>query len=282
MRGYRPAGARIFLRGVQAIEARKRMPKAFKAVSFDMGYTLVHSVKSALDIYAEGFKALGLDVPEDRIREAAWRVWTKRSEAWAREIWEASQEADRQRNAENRRLMVREMGLPEDILPELNEYIDKEFSDPSIYALFPDSLESVRRLKESGFVVGITSNWSWNLPEVCDYLGLAPYLDFVVASARVGAVKPHPYIFQQTVERAGVPAPAIVHIGDDVQADVIGALKAGLNAALIDRIGDIPKDGLPDGVPVFRSLLDFAAWISGSTDHVSPHTEAVQGRFGGS
>jgi putative hydrolase of the HAD superfamily len=158
--------------------------------------------------------------------------------------------------------VVRTLGLPEEILPELNRYIDERFADPTIYTLFPDSLEAVRRLKDAGFTVGITSNWSWHLPEVCERLGLAPYLDFLVVSARVGAVKPHPRIFEETVESAGVPPEAIVHVGDDIEADVIGALQAGLRAALLDRAGKIPTDSLPEGVPVFENLLDFVGWAT--------------------
>ncbi len=238
------------------------MKNRVKAISLDMGYTLGHPIKSALDIYVEGFRHVGVNLPEEEIRQATWDAWTNRAESWATGTWKPSPEEDRRRVHESRALVVRALGLPEDILPELNRYIDKRFADPTIYALFPDSLEAVRRLKDAGFTVGITSNWSWHLPEVCEHLGLAPHLDFVVVSARVGAVKPHPRIFEETIERAGVPPETIVHIGDDIQADVIGALKAGLRAALLDRAGKAPADSLPEGVPVFGNLLEFAGWAT--------------------
>jgi HAD superfamily hydrolase (TIGR01509 family) len=244
------------------------MKQRIKAVSLDMGYTLGHPVKSSLDIYVEGFRHVGVDLPEERIREATWNAWMTRSQEWAEGTWKPTPEEDRRRVAESRRMVVRTLGLPEDILPELNSYIDRQFADPNIYTLFPDSLEAVRRLREAGFILGITSNWSWHLPEVCERLGLTPYLDFVVVSARVGAVKPHRRIFEETVDRAGVLPEEIIHVGDDIQADIIGALESGLHAALLDRTGDIPKDDLPDGVPVFGDLLEFARWISNARSTV--------------
>ena len=240
----------------------EEMEGEIEAISLDMGYTLGHPVKSALDIYVEGFRVVGVDLPEERIREATWEAWMRRSEEWAGETWDASPEEDRRRVHESRLWIVKALDLPEDILPALNEYIDEQFADPDIYALYPDSLEGVDALKKEGFVVGITSNWSWNLPEVCERLGLAPHLDFVVVSARVGAVKPHPRIFRETVARAGTTPSGIIHVGDDVRADVIGALNVGMQAALMDRTGEIPKDTLPDGVPVFGNLLGFARWVS--------------------
>ncbi len=238
-----------------------------EAISLDMGYTLGHPVRSALDIYVEGFRAVGVDLPEEEIRQVTMDAWNRRAETWATGTWKPTPEEDRARVHESRRRVVLALGLPEDILPELNRYVDEQFADPEIYTLFPDALESVRRLKKAGFVVGITSNWSWHLPEVCKRLGLSPYLDFIVVSARVGAVKPHPRIFRETIERAGVPPSTIVHVGDDVRNDVLGALEAGMKAALLDRAGDIPKDELPDGVPVFENLLDFAEWVTGGARH---------------
>ncbi len=242
------------------------MRDRIEAVSLDMGYTLGHPVRSALDIYVEGFRAVGVDLPEEEIRRATLEAWNSRAQTWATGTWKPTPEEDRRKVHESRRRVVLALGLPEEILPDLNRYIDEQFADPGVYTLFPDALECVRRLKEAGFIVGITSNWSWHLPEVCDHLGLTPYLDFIVVSARVGAVKPHQRIFQETIDQAGVPPAKIVHVGDDIRNDVIGALKAGMQAALLDRLGDIPKDELPEGIPVFRTLMDFTEWVCGKSD----------------
>ncbi|WP_026289158.1 HAD family hydrolase [Thioalkalivibrio sp. ALMg11] len=60
---------------------------------------------------------------------------------------------------------------------------------------------------------------------------LGRHFDFAIAAGEAGAAKPDPVIFRQARERAGVAADAILHVGDDGAADVLGALQAGFRAA---------------------------------------------------
>ncbi len=76
--------------------------------------------------------------------------------------------------------------------------------------------------------------------------GWAPHLAAVVVSQRVGTIKPHPAIFAAAREALGEPDPrAILHVGDDWAADVVGARRAGWRAAWISsRPADSPLPGL--------------------------------------
>jgi putative hydrolase of the HAD superfamily len=67
----------------------------------------------------------------------------------------------------------------------------------------------------------------------------------VVVSQRVGTIKPHPAIFAAARAALGDPAPAaILHVGDDWVADVVGAKRAGWRAAWLDaRPHDSPLPG---------------------------------------
>ncbi|WP_019626576.1 HAD family hydrolase [Thioalkalivibrio sp. ALJT] len=60
---------------------------------------------------------------------------------------------------------------------------------------------------------------------------LGAHFDFAIAAGEAGAAKPDPRIFQQARAQAGVEPDAILHIGDDSSADVLGALQAGFHAA---------------------------------------------------
>jgi putative hydrolase of the HAD superfamily len=55
----------------------------------------------------------------------------------------------------------------------------------------------------------------------------------VVVSQRVGVIKPHPAIFGVAERELGVPGGAIVHVGDDWMADVVGAKRAGWRACYL-------------------------------------------------
>ena len=72
-----------------------------------------------------------------------------------------------------------------------------------------------------------------------------PHLAAVVVSQRVGVIKPHPAIFAAARDALGSPPPgAILHVGDDWAADVVGAKRAGWRAAyLSSRPADSPLPG---------------------------------------
>ncbi len=121
------------------------------------------------------------------------------------------------------------------------------FQDPKTYRLFPEVMETLAALSARGILVGIVSNWSENLPDLCKSLGLADHARFVLASAEVRASKPERAIFERALFRAGMPAEETLHVGDHLERDVYGALDAGLRAAWLDRAGAAappPREGL--------------------------------------
>ena len=56
----------------------------------------------------------------------------------------------------------------------------------------------------------------------------------IVDSGRVGSEKPDTGIFTIALERAGVEPEAVVHVGDMVSTDVIGATAAGIIPVHLD------------------------------------------------
>lgn len=99
----------------------------------------------------------------------------------------------------------------------------------------------------AGHALAILSNWplAATIDRYVDAAGWAPFLRAVVVSQRVGTIKPHPAIFAAAGTALGDPAPgAILHVGDDWVADVLGARRAGWRAAyLSDRPADSPLPG---------------------------------------
>jgi FMN phosphatase YigB (HAD superfamily) len=95
--------------------------------------------------------------------------------------------------------------------------------------------------------VAIVSNWplAATIDRYVEAAGWSPHLAAVVVSQRVGAIKPHPAIFAAARAALGDPMPAsIIHVGDDWQADVVGAQRAGWRTAFLhDRPHDSPLPG---------------------------------------
>ena len=58
-----------------------------------------------------------------------------------------------------------------------------------------------------------------------------------VTASAAGAAKPDARIFARLLELAGVEPVQVLHIGDDPQADVVGATRAGMQAVWLNRDG---------------------------------------------
>lgn len=97
--------------------------------------------------------------------------------------------------------------------------------------------------------VAILSNWplALTIDRYAEAQGWTPHLVAIVVSQRVGTIKPHPAIFAAARAALGDPVPdpaAILHVGDDWAADVVGAKRAGWRAAwLRSRPADSPLPG---------------------------------------
>jgi 2-haloalkanoic acid dehalogenase type II len=139
------------------------------------------------------------------------------------------------------RQTFREIGCPDDILAaHLNEYyLRHRFDDIELY---PDVLPALQKLREK-YTLGLVTNGN-SYPERC---GLDGMFAFTVFSQDHGVEKPDPRFYQIAVEKSGVTREEILHVGDSLENDVIGAARAGikcvwLNRRGIDRSPDIPID----------------------------------------
>lgn len=124
------------------------------------------------------------------------------------------------------------------------------------FRAYPDAAPALRALRARGIRLVVLSNWDASLHERLEETGLAPLVDGAVASAVLGAAKPDPAAFAAALALAGSEPAHAVHVGDTPDADVEGALGAGLRAVLVAR-----HDGAaaPPGVPVIRSLAELPA-----------------------
>jgi putative hydrolase of the HAD superfamily len=65
--------------------------------------------------------------------------------------------------------------------------------------------------------------------------GIAHWFEGHITAISAGAPKPDIRIFARLLDAAGVDAASVLHIGDDPQLDVVGAMRAGMRAAWINR-----------------------------------------------
>lgn len=104
--------------------------------------------------------------------------------------------------------------------------------------LYPHVSAVLASLKRSGYKVGLISNtgrtWGRFLRPIQDDLGIGKYFDDRVFSDEIGVRKPEAAIFEAALEHLGLRPGEVVHVGDDLEADVGGSKALGLRAVWFD------------------------------------------------
>lgn len=103
--------------------------------------------------------------------------------------------------------------------------------------------ETLARLRESGFKLGVLSNATSGrlVRRALRRRLLMGRFDTVTVSAEVGSCKPDPAIFEHALTGLGVEAANCAMVGDLPEVDIAGARRAGLKTVLADFFGDQPE-----------------------------------------
>lgn len=95
-------------------------------------------------------------------------------------------------------------------------------------------IKSVLDLKDK-YKLGIISNASFRTNEILKNLNATKIFDQIIISYKVGIIKPNKKIFEYASKKLGCELNEMLHIGNDYNADFLGAKNAGCNALLLDR-----------------------------------------------
>jgi putative hydrolase of the HAD superfamily len=228
-------------------------------VLIDVGDTMARAHPSWLEVYSTVFEKYGIETSQGTFEEAFRAAWAD----WAHEgPFEATAEASFQRLTELDQLVFARLGYP-DLPSSFFHDVDLAFRQRSAFFVFPDVIPALDAMQASGLRLAVVSNWGWHAPELLQTLELARHFEVMSISARVGYQKPHAAIFEHALDLLDIGPEQAIHVGDDPEADVLGARRAGIEAVLIDRRGRIDSPvgaGTSTGaVPTIRDfgeLLD--------------------------
>ncbi len=233
---------------------------SIRVVFFDMGDTLTTILPSWETLYVNACARHGIHVEHDALVAATRAVFGALDADESRMTYEATEEADQRYYQEINGEILRRAGAPMDAqMRTILEHLQDEFETPAHFHLFPDAIPTLETLRNAGYRLGIISNWSWNLPDLCDGLGITGYFEHIVTSARVGASKPHRAIYDYALHWFGAQPEECVQIGDNAVADVAGARAVGIHGVLIDRRGR-EHDA---EYPIVRALADVPDVVAG-------------------
>ena len=119
-----------------------------------------------------------------------------------------------------------------------------------------DGVEDTLRALRRRYRLGAMTNGNADV----HHIGIGHLFDFVVTAAEVGAAKPAPDMFRAAAARAGVTLPELLHVGDDWERDVLGALRAGARAVWVSTQSE-PDPSDPD-VPRIPHVNDLPALLA--------------------
>ncbi len=139
---------------------------------------------------------------------------------------------------------------------------------------YPDAIDALARIAARVPVAAVT-NGNADLQRI----GLSQHFAFQLGAREHGAAKPEPGIFLAACERLQAEPSQVLHVGDDIDLDVIGAACAGLRTCWINRFdahGRRPLWPHADRFPdlEFDTLTALADWLDAHPDFVAESTHA--------
>ncbi len=201
----------------------------YRAVSFDMGHTLVFP---RYEVYQELLRLAGtgaereeLEAMEGRLR--GWFDDVVHQEGLREGIW-----------TEYYTRFFAGLDVPEERMREvLLELRDRHREGVGLWTEpAPGAQEVLEGVREWGLKVVCISNNDGRLREMVAHQGWEEHFDLLVDSEEVGAAKPDPAIFEGALEELGMEPEELIHVGDYYSVDVEGARRAGVEGVLYDPI----------------------------------------------
>lgn len=134
---------------------------------------------------------------------------------------------------------------------------------------YDDSLAALERLA-ARMPLAALSNGNACLRRI----GLMHLFRFQLGAREHGAAKPTPSIFHAACAQLGLKPAQVLHVGDDIELDIVGAAQAGMRTCWINRLDsagnvrDWPRgDVRPD--LQFATLAALADWLDASPSVLS-------------
>lgn len=126
------------------------------------------------------------------------------------------------------------VGISTEIARMLSRRAHYNYIDPRGFNVFADVEPVLTHLTAQGWRHIILSGHVPELPAIVQSIGIGPHFTDIISSAMTGYEKPHPEMFKIALQVGGWPE-RVWMVGDNYEADVLGAEKAGIKGFLVRR-----------------------------------------------
>jgi len=133
---------------------------------------------------------------------------------------------------------LKHLGLRGSKARKLAQQIDTLWWKYAELHAYPDVKETLQRLKQMGLKLGvITGGYEEDIENVLPKAGLNKFFDVCVGVNTTGKRKPNPKAFRYALKQLGIEPSEALFVGDNLEADYLGAEKVGMIPLLIKREG---------------------------------------------
>lgn len=193
-----------------------------RLICFDAAGTLIEPAVPVDQIYAEFAWQFGIKIERACIRERfghyfsrLFRLHTETDETLERLCW--------------RQLVDAVLDAPPNA-DAIFEALHGYYHEPASWRVRPSILNRLRDESAAGNEVAIASNFDSRLERIITHHVPEVPPARVFYSTRIGVRKPDPRFFQYIEARTGRPPEECTLIGDESEADIVGAERAGWRA----------------------------------------------------
>ena len=207
-------------------------------VFFDAGETLLRPHPSFSELFSQTARSHGTDITPDDVHRVQSELaphlvdLADDDDGLRYEGASLSEEGSERFWMHLYRRLLKELGVEDE---SLARRLFEVFSSSASYKLFDDVQPTLRAIEESGYRMGLISNFERWLEEMLVELEVGHHFEPAIISGIEGIEKPDPGIYELALEKAGVAPENAVHVGDSPEMDVKPAASIGIRGILIDR-----------------------------------------------
>lgn len=222
------------------------MSRFIRAILFDLGGTLMYArdqwspIEARADLaFAENLHAQGMEIDSAgfalHFRERLKEYYIRREES----LFETTYFSVAKELIQEQGSSIAEAGI--------RSALDAMFAiTQTNWILEGDARPTLKQLENDGYRLGLVSNAGDNRDvfQLAQKFKIEGFFDFMLTSAACSYRKPHSRIFELAAAHWSMPPGEIAMVGDTLEADILGAQKAGLFSIWITRRANPKADHL--------------------------------------
>ena len=229
--------------------------KKYRAVLFDMDETLIQHQLTGLELIHRVFVEFSEQLPGIEESVFAGTLWKKANDLWNM-MFDGVLSGDVARPYVFKNTL-RELKADDELAVPMMQAFERHVLATTKRT--PGSEAVLKALRDAGYRTGVVTNGFTSAQlQKAQHHSLHIDTEFVLPSESAGFHKPHPGIFNHALGLVDCAPEETLMVGDNLVADISGALGAGLSAALFDprneKEADLAKDDAPKPTYILREF----------------------------